>query len=95
MGTEIKVNLKEVETIGQELSSLQNQVANRKVNVNLVNTKGNIAEEVKNAASRLNEIRDAFTTLMTKTEKIVTSAKNSFENADIELAELFEIGESR
>lgn len=95
MGTEIKVNLKEVEIIGQELSSLQNQVVNRKLNINLANTKGNIAEEVMSVATNLNEIRDAFTTLMAQTEKIVNSAKNSFENADEELAEFFETGESR
>ena len=94
MGTEIKVDLEKVKEIEQELSSLQRQVEDRKVNVSFVNAKGSLAEEMINVASSLNEIKAVLTTIMEKTEKIVTGAKDSFENVDAELAELLGLGEN-
>lgn len=93
MATQIKVDLSELETIQNKLLSLQQKIANRKVSVNFVNTKGSVADEINNAASKLNEIGITLTSLITKTGKVVKNAKVSFEAVDAELSRLFESGD--
>ena len=90
MEEQITVNLTEVEKIEKKLSALQRKTANRKVNVNFVNTKGDMADELVNAALELNEIGTTLTTLIAETKKVVQNAKNSFSNADRQSARLFE-----
>ncbi len=89
MEAKINVNLVKTEEIEKGLLALQKKTANRKVNISFVNTKGNLAEEIVNAALELNEIGMALTTLIGQTEKVVQNAKVSFENADKESAKLF------
>lgn len=89
MEAKINVNLVKTEEIEKGLLALQKKTANRKVNISFVNTKGNMAEEIVNAALELNEIGMALTTLIGQTEKVVQNAKVSFENADKESAKLF------
>ncbi|WP_075718600.1 hypothetical protein [Roseburia sp. 499] len=93
MSTQVKVNLSELEKIEGKLLSLQKRMTNRKVSVNFVNTKGSVADEMVNAASKLNEIGTTLTTLITKTGKVVENAKVSFEAVDAEISRLFESGD--
>ncbi len=89
MKTEIKVNLVKTDEIEKGLSALKKETANRKVNIDFVNTKGSLAEEIVNAALELNEIGTALATLIAQTEKVVQNAKISFQNADKESARYF------
>lgn len=89
MEAKINVNLVKTEEIEKGLLALQKKTANRKVNISFVNTKGNLAEEIVNAALELNEIGTALATQIGQTEKVVQNAKVSFNNADKESAKLF------
>ena len=89
MAGQIKISLTEIEKTEKKLLALQNKIANRKVNVNFANTKGNMAEEIENAVLELNEAGMALSALIGQTEKVVQNAKDSFSSADAESAKLF------
>ena len=86
MKSSINVNLVKTEEIEKQLSALQKKTANRKVKTDFVNTKGNLAEEIVNAAFQLNEIGTALATYIGQTEKVVQNARVSFDHADKESA---------
>lgn len=86
MKSSINVNLVKTEEIEKQLSALQKKTANRKVKIDFVNTKGNLAEEMVNAAFQLNEIGTALATFIGQTEKVVQNARVSFDHADKESA---------
>lgn len=89
MKSSINVNLIKTEEIEKQLSALQKKTANRKVKTDFVNTKGNLAEEIVNAAFQLNEIGTALATYIGQTEKVVQNARVSFDDADKESAKFF------
>ena len=89
MKSSINVNLVKTEEIEKQLSALQKKTANRKVKTDFVNTKGNLAEEMVNAAFQLNEIGTALATYIGQTEKVVQNARVSFDDADKESAKFF------
>lgn len=89
MKSSINVNLIKTEEIEKQLSALQKKTANRKVKTDFVNTKGNLAEEIVNAAFQLNEIGTALATFIDHTEKVVQNARVSFDDADKESAKFF------
>ena len=89
MKSSINVNLVKTEEIEKQLSALQKKTANRKVKIDFVNTKGNLAEEMVNAAFQLNEIGTALATFIGQTEKVVQNARVSFDDADKESAKFF------
>ena len=89
MKSSINVNLVKTEEIEKQLSALQKKTANRKVKTDFVNTKGNLAEEIVNAAFQLNEIETALATFIDHTEKVVQNARVSFDDADKESAKFF------
>lgn len=93
MSTQIFVDLKELQIAEGKLSSLQKSIANRKLSINISQSKGSVAEELHNAATQLNEVGAALALLIGNTETAVKNARISFENADNELAKYFGITE--
>ncbi len=93
MSTQITVDLKELQLAESKLSTLQKSTANRKLTINISQSKGSVADELRNAATQLNEIGTQLALLICKTETAVKNARVSFENADSELAKYFGITE--
>lgn len=93
MSTQITVDLKELKLAESRLSTLQKSASNRKLTINISQSKGAVADEIRNAATQLNGIGVQLALLINKTETAVKNARVSFENADSELAKYFGIAE--
>ena len=86
---EIKVNVSELEESEEKLIRLLNNIENRRVKVNLINTKGNVADNLIAVAKQLNDIGCVLSDLVKRTEIVVKTARISFKHTDNCFAQLF------
>lgn len=93
MGTDIFVDLNEIDSAKEKLDALYKKMANRKLVINFQNSKGELAKELLDTASKLNEINAVISTLVNNTHNIVTNTRASFKKADTDLAKYFRNGD--
>lgn len=89
MSTKIQVNLSDLKSTENKLFNLGQSINNRTLAVTLVNAKGEVAEEIKNTVTELNEIASALSLLIKSTEEVVKNARTTFKEADTKLANLY------
>lgn len=89
MSTEIKINLSDLKSTENKLSNLYKSISNHTLTVTLTNTKGEVAEEIMDTVTEINEIAKAFSLLVKNTEEVVKNTRQTFKEADTKLANLY------
>ena len=79
---EISVDLTALESDISKLSTLEQKIANRKLDIKFTTAKGAAADEVMEAAAQLKKIGQSLGLLVGKTRTVMEMAKTSFNEAD-------------
>lgn len=86
---QIKIDTTELEISEKKLADLYKSIANRRVKILFVHTKGAVADELLEAAQQLNDIGAALTCLIKKTETAVMNTRISFTSTDNMISQWF------
>lgn len=73
--------------IEEQMKSLREKLNNRKLNLNISNSKGVGTEELKEIEKTINEIRYALRDLVNSTYKMVVKTRNEFQKTDKKASE--------
>lgn len=79
---EINVNYDALDSDIQKLSTLEQDLANRKLDIKFTTAKGAVADELVEVASQLKKIGQSLSLLAGKTRTVMELAKTSFNEAD-------------
>ena len=79
---EINVNYDALGSDIQKLSTLEQDLANRKLDIKFTTAKGAVADELVEVASQLKKIGQSLSLLAGKTRTVMELAKTSFNEAD-------------
>lgn len=79
---EINVKYDALDSDIQKLSTLEQDIANRKLDIKFTTAKGAVADELVEVASQLKKIGQSLSLLVGKTRAVMELAKNSFNEAD-------------
>lgn len=80
--SEINVNFAALESDIDKLSTLEDGLANLKLDIKFTTAKGAVADELVEVASQLKEIGQSLGLLVGKTRAVMELARNSFNEAD-------------
>lgn len=78
----ISVNLEKLKTAEQRMATLNQALSARKLNNPMQKAKGDTAEQVELAMTRLNELGEALAQLTNKTYLALQATRIAFEEAD-------------
>lgn len=82
MATKIEVDLAKLESQEQELKALMTSLTNRKLNISISESRGDMAQEILNTAKFMEDISSLMLTLVSNTHAAVQNARISFQEAD-------------
>lgn len=82
MSAKIEVDLAKLESQEQELKTLMTSLSNRKLAINISESRGDMAQEILNTAKFLEEVSALLITMVSNTHTAVQNARLSFQKAD-------------
>ena len=87
---EIKLNNTVMETCIKNMDNLASTTENYKATFSFAKSKGDTVDALNNLASELENIRDAIVNLCIETKKALENTKDTFNEADNEIADCFD-----
>lgn len=89
MQKEIKVSFIELILLEAKMSNLNKKIQNRKLNIQLVNSKGGMANAIMETANQLQKLNTTLCDLTADMRRLIKSTEISFKDKDISLSKKF------
>lgn len=89
MQKEIKVSFTELILLEAKMSNLNKKIQNRKLNIQLVNSKGSMANAIMETANQLQKLKTTLCDLTADMRRLIKSTEISFKDKDISLSKKF------